>query len=292
MWEDVLIRRWRIHLVKEPAVCLSVNSISKSLLILLDDTSLPDITYDYTQGLWRCCGTIDGVTQCDDVTIDTFLAPAPGSMTIKYAVEAFESTSTAESTSTIASPATSLETSTEFQELRARGILVQRNSTANSTQPTSQNAAPGLSKRAIGGIAAGASVGFLLLVSALVFLFLCYRRPNRGTYREPEWQMQNADDYGPLAAGRRSSEVSNKDPSLHHADLEALSKISGGYDYNAVASHDPTVGRENYVLPSLHEERSEGTYVLPPIHEERFEGRYLLPPIHEERFEDAVELAA
>ncbi|KAI4230239.1 MAG: hypothetical protein L6R36_000204 [Xanthoria steineri] len=133
------------------------------------DQPQPDVVYNSTTGLWRCCGNdSNGNVDCNNPRGKTFEAPAPDKLA-KFSV--FSSSSSSQPTQ---SSTSSLSSATSTGAAPA----------AVTTVPSSAKTAnPGSSDLSVGG-KAGISVGVILGVAIVVLLsiilYLVIRKLRRG----------------------------------------------------------------------------------------------------------------
>ncbi|KAL8813200.1 MAG: hypothetical protein Q9223_005650 [Gallowayella weberi] len=152
-----------------------MSSIPHSLNRLLGDQPQPDIVYNLTTGLWRCCG-IDskGDVDCDNPKGKTFQAPAPGSLS-KFSLSRTSITSQGTQTST--SSASSQSSTT---------ISSTTSSTPITTAPPPAVTITGGSSDLSSGAKAGISVGVILGVAILALLSAILYKTSRNRQQDPQ----------------------------------------------------------------------------------------------------------
>ncbi|KAL8797254.1 MAG: hypothetical protein Q9182_007219 [Xanthomendoza sp. 2 TL-2023] len=149
--------------------------IPHSLNHLLGDQPQPDIVYNSTTGLWRCCG-IDskGDVDCTNPKGKTFQAPAPGSLS-KFSLS--RTSLASQNTQTSTSSASSQPSTT---------ISSTGSSAPITTAPSPAVTITGGSSNLSSGAKAGISVGVILGVAIIALLSAILYRTSRNRQRDPQ----------------------------------------------------------------------------------------------------------
>jgi len=128
------------------------------------DTGFPDIVYDGSNDIWKCCGTSSGRT-CQAPSNESFIAPAPSSLLTYWlaGISTFVPSSTMTSTS----------------------IAINTNSATPTTGPADgTSASSSLSTGAKAGIGVGSAVGAIILITIGIYIIARRRRATNSSEQE------------------------------------------------------------------------------------------------------------